>query len=182
MRRRDNRCVNCPSTCPAGGENGFRLHVDLILAGSTPHARAAQQATRTIPIVVPVMGDPVADGLVASLARPGAGGLVTVANGDAAQLDKDSLPMFAFAFTSEPTVPVFTHPLRTECSEADRDVLLVPQRALRIDKAFPGELDGGVHLRPECRWAPPPRLFGNGFRLLRPVMHHLPVLGPLLPY
>jgi putative ABC transport system substrate-binding protein len=48
-----------------------RLNVDLILAGSTPHARAAQQATRTIPIVVPVMGDPVADGLVASLARPG---------------------------------------------------------------------------------------------------------------
>lgn len=48
-----------------------RLKVDLILAPNTPAARAVQQATTTIPIVVAVMGDPVGDGLVASLARPG---------------------------------------------------------------------------------------------------------------
>jgi putative ABC transport system substrate-binding protein len=47
------------------------LNLDLILAPNTPAARAVQRATRTIPIVVPVMGDPVEDGLVASLARPG---------------------------------------------------------------------------------------------------------------
>ncbi len=48
-----------------------RLKVDLIVAGSYPMARAAQQATSTIPIVAPTMSDPVGDGLVASLARPG---------------------------------------------------------------------------------------------------------------
>ncbi len=48
-----------------------RLKVDLIVAGNTPMARAAQQATTTIPIVSMAMGDPVGDGLVASLARPG---------------------------------------------------------------------------------------------------------------
>ena len=48
-----------------------RLKVDLIVAGATPAARAAQQATTTIPIVASAMGDPVGDGLVASLARPG---------------------------------------------------------------------------------------------------------------
>ena len=48
-----------------------RLKPDLIVATNTPAARAAQQATTTIPIVVPVMGDPVGDGLVANLARPG---------------------------------------------------------------------------------------------------------------
>jgi ABC-type uncharacterized transport system substrate-binding protein len=48
-----------------------RLKLDLIIAANTLAARAAQQATTTIPIVVPVMGDPVGDGLVASLARPG---------------------------------------------------------------------------------------------------------------
>jgi putative ABC transport system substrate-binding protein len=48
-----------------------RLQGDLIVAPNTPAARAAQQATTTIPIVTPVMGAPVGDGLVASLARPG---------------------------------------------------------------------------------------------------------------
>jgi putative ABC transport system substrate-binding protein len=45
-------------------------HPDLIVASNTPAARAAKEATTTIPIVVAVMGDPVGDGLVASLARP----------------------------------------------------------------------------------------------------------------
>jgi putative ABC transport system substrate-binding protein len=49
----------------------IRLKVDLIVAGATPTARAAQQATTTIPIVAFAMGDPVGDGLVASLGRPG---------------------------------------------------------------------------------------------------------------
>jgi putative ABC transport system substrate-binding protein len=48
-----------------------RLQVDLIVAPNTSAARAAQQVTTTIPIVAIVMGDPVGDGLVASLARPG---------------------------------------------------------------------------------------------------------------
>ena len=49
----------------------IRLKVDVIVAAPTPAARAAQQATTTIPIVAAVMGDPVGDGLVTSLARPG---------------------------------------------------------------------------------------------------------------
>jgi putative ABC transport system substrate-binding protein len=48
-----------------------RLKVEIIVASNTPAARAAQRTTDTIPIVVPVMGDPVGDRLVASLARPG---------------------------------------------------------------------------------------------------------------
>ncbi len=47
------------------------LKVDLIVAASTPLARAVQQATTTIPIVAPALGDPVGDGFVANLARPG---------------------------------------------------------------------------------------------------------------
>ena len=48
-----------------------RLKVDLIVAPTTPAAIAAKQATSTIPIVFLGAGDPVATGLVPSLARPG---------------------------------------------------------------------------------------------------------------
>jgi putative ABC transport system substrate-binding protein len=47
------------------------LKVDLIVAVSTLGARAAKQATSAIPIVMVYVGDPVGEGLVASLARPG---------------------------------------------------------------------------------------------------------------
>jgi ABC-type uncharacterized transport system substrate-binding protein len=56
---------------PALASELVHLGVDLIVASNSLAARAAQQATGTIPIVVPVMGDAVGDGLVASLARPG---------------------------------------------------------------------------------------------------------------
>jgi len=47
------------------------LKVDLIVANGTPPTRAAKAATTMIPIVMIGAGDPVASGLVASLARPG---------------------------------------------------------------------------------------------------------------
>ena len=45
--------------------------VDVLVAAGTPATRAAQQATKTIPIVMINTADPVANGFVASLARPG---------------------------------------------------------------------------------------------------------------
>jgi ABC-type uncharacterized transport system substrate-binding protein len=48
-----------------------RLQADLIVVTGGPEALAAKKATTTIPIVMVRVGDPVAAGLVASLARPG---------------------------------------------------------------------------------------------------------------
>jgi len=60
-----------PERLPALAAELVALKVDVIVAGSTPHALAAKQATRTLPIVFIGAGDPVTDGLVTSLARPG---------------------------------------------------------------------------------------------------------------
>jgi putative tryptophan/tyrosine transport system substrate-binding protein len=46
-------------------------NVDVLVTTTTPAAIAAEKATRTVPIVVAAMGDPVGTGLVNSLARPG---------------------------------------------------------------------------------------------------------------
>ena len=47
------------------------LKVDVIVAANTPAALAAKRATQAIPIVCPAFPDPVATGLVTSIARPG---------------------------------------------------------------------------------------------------------------
>src|SRR4249919_2371691 len=48
-----------------------RLKVDILVTASTPAAQAVQQATKSIPIVLTNVSDPVESGLVSSLARPG---------------------------------------------------------------------------------------------------------------
>ena len=48
-----------------------RLNVAVIVTTGSPPTRAAQQATKTIPVVMTVVGDPLEGGFVASLAQPG---------------------------------------------------------------------------------------------------------------
>ena len=56
---------------PALAAQLVRLNPDVLVTHATPSIRAAQQATSTIPIVMGTSDDPVALGLVKSLARPG---------------------------------------------------------------------------------------------------------------
>jgi putative tryptophan/tyrosine transport system substrate-binding protein len=73
------------------------LKVDLIVTGGIPPTRAAQQATKTIPIIMGNVGDPIAAGFVASLARPGGNitGLTQITSeleGKRLELLKEALP------------------------------------------------------------------------------------------
>lgn len=60
-----------PKALAAIMEELVRTKVDVIVAMCTPEAVAAKKATTTIPVVVAAVGDPVAAGLVESLAKPG---------------------------------------------------------------------------------------------------------------
>jgi len=93
---------------PALAAELARLKVDLIVAVATPGARASQQATTTIPIVGVAMGDPVRDGLVASLARPGAN--VTGSTFLGPELVPKRLELFKEALPSILRVAVLWHP------------------------------------------------------------------------
>jgi putative ABC transport system substrate-binding protein len=77
-----------------------RLNVDVLMASSTAEALALKNATRTIPIVFIVSTDPVADGLVDSLARPGGNvtgvtTIVTALAGKRLELLKETVPKLA---------------------------------------------------------------------------------------
>jgi putative ABC transport system substrate-binding protein len=85
-----------------------RLNLDLIVASNTPAALAAKQATTAIPIVVPVMGDPVGDGLASSLARPG--GNVTGMTFLGPELATKRLELLKQAFPTMSRVAALWHP------------------------------------------------------------------------
>jgi len=72
-----------------------RLKVDLILTNGTRAARAAKEATKAIPIVFNLGEDPVANGLVASFARPGGnltGFVIGLYDEKALEVLKEALP------------------------------------------------------------------------------------------
>jgi putative tryptophan/tyrosine transport system substrate-binding protein len=60
-----------PDRLPQLAAELVRLNVDVIVAPAGPSVLAAKDATKTIPIVMTNPADPVGEGMVASLARPG---------------------------------------------------------------------------------------------------------------
>jgi putative ABC transport system substrate-binding protein len=107
-----------------------RLKVALIVAaGGEPVARAAKQATQTIPIVMTNVGDPVVTGIVGSLARPGGNvtGLVTFAP----ELSGKRLELLKEAFPRLSRVAIFRNPVNREHDEPMR-VILVTGHALGV--------------------------------------------------
>src|SRR5438552_13070245 len=112
-----------------------RLKVDVIVATGDA-AVAAKQATTAIPIVMPIITDPVRLGLVASLARPGGNvtGLATQNDelpGKWLELVKETLPKVS-------RVAVLFHPtydrgVQLKASEAAARSLRVHLQALKVE-------------------------------------------------
>ena len=100
-----------------------RLKVDIIVAWQTPPAQAAKQATKEIPIVMTGVGDPVATGLIASLAHPG--GNVTGNTAIAAELQAKVVELIRETLPSARRVTVlanatdpFTKPFLAQIEQA----------------------------------------------------------------
>ena len=61
-----------PTRLPALAADLVQQNVDVLLTAGTESTDAARKATKTIPVVMAAVGDPIAAGFIASLARPGA--------------------------------------------------------------------------------------------------------------
>jgi len=86
-----------------------RLKVDIIVTWFTPPALAAKQATREIPIVIALAGNPVENGLVETLDRPG--GNVTGMSGVGAELASKSVELIQELLSSARRVAALANAL-----------------------------------------------------------------------
>jgi putative ABC transport system substrate-binding protein len=121
---------------PALAAELVALKVDVIVAGGTPLILAAKQATRTLPIVFAAASDPVTDGLVTSLARPG--GNVTGLSNIAPELVGKRLELLKQAVPGVSRVAVLWQPGATG-ERTEKDMLKgaeVAARALGVRLQF----------------------------------------------
>jgi ABC-type uncharacterized transport system substrate-binding protein len=99
--------------------------VDVVVATFSPCALAAKQATTNIPIVMAAVADPIAVGLVASLARPGGNitgfsSMAAETAGKSVELFRDMLPSIGrVAALANPSDP-FTTPFLEQVQLAGR--------------------------------------------------------------
>jgi len=125
-----------------------RLRVDVIVAVVTQASLAAKNATKTIPIVMLAVGDPVGAGLVASLAKPG--GNITGTSfqnvegaGKSLEFLKNAIPKLRLvAVLWNPANPVYQAQIVKATEAAARGLgiqlrMLAARDANEIDKAFP---------------------------------------------
>jgi putative tryptophan/tyrosine transport system substrate-binding protein len=132
------------------------LKVDVIAAGGSQAVRAAQQATRTIPIVMAASSDPIGSGFVASLAQPG-GNITGLslqtpdASGKRLELLKEVLPGLArVAMLLNPDDPPALLALKE--TEAAAEILGIKLQVAEVRS--PGDFDAAfvsaVAIRPQA--------------------------------
>jgi putative ABC transport system substrate-binding protein len=114
-----------------------QLDMDLIVGAGSGAAHAAQQATRTLPIVFPTSNEPVEIGLVVSLARPG--GNVTGLSLMAPQLGAKRLELVSQTVPGLARVGVLANPVELslphDWAEVEHAAEILGVRLLRVEAA-----------------------------------------------
>jgi putative ABC transport system substrate-binding protein len=121
------------------------LKVDLIVASGSPASFAAKKVTNTIPIVMgSINADPVATGLIASLARPG--GNITGITEMAPQLSGKRLQLLKETVPNISRVAVFWNPLNPAYDPILKDLAVVAQtmgmELQRLEVRVPEDFEG----------------------------------------
>lgn len=123
-----------------------KLKVDVIVTTDTPATRAAQQATKTIPIVMANIIDPVASGFVQNLARPG--GNITGLTNQTSDASPKSIELLAAILPGVSRIAVLLNPVNSghpgflkslQSAVAKTSIKLVPVQAdtsQSIERAF----------------------------------------------
>jgi putative ABC transport system substrate-binding protein len=122
------------------------LKVDVIVVGTTPAIKAVAEKTKTIPIVMTVVADPVADGFVQSLGHPGGNvtGLTIISpelSGKRIELLREAVPRLSrLAVLWNPTNPTHVAAMReSQATTRTLGLQTVPvavQAAADVDGAF----------------------------------------------
>jgi putative tryptophan/tyrosine transport system substrate-binding protein len=126
-----------------------RLNLDAIVAANDAAGHAAQRVTKTAPIVIPFMTDPVGDGFVVSLARPG--GNITGLTNQSADLTAKRLQLLKEAIPAISRMAVLT-------DAADKSYRQVAREAEAAARAL------GVH--PQSREVTSPRALEDAFEMM----------------
>ena len=108
-----------------------RLKVDVLVTAGTPSILAAKSATTTIPIVMASGGDPVATGLVTSLARPG--GNVTGMAGFSPELMVKRLELLKDVFPRARQVAVLFNPDNPSHIKISLPVMDAAAKSLKLE-------------------------------------------------
>src|SRR5215831_11761450 len=121
------------------------LKPDVIVTYSTPAVRAFKKATSTIPIVAVTVGDPVGNGLAASLARPG--GNVTGLSNPGQDISPKYLELLIAMYPKLARVAVLVNPGNKVFSSVGMPGIQAAARSTRvqamtIEARSPGEIEG----------------------------------------
>jgi putative ABC transport system substrate-binding protein len=162
------------------------LKVDLIVASGSPASFAAKEATGTIPIVMPSLNaDPVATGLIVSLARPGGNitGITEMApqlSGKRIQLLKDIVPALSrVAVFWNPLNPAYGPILRDLEAAAQTMAVELRRLEVRVPEDFEGAFATAVRYRAGALIAPGDPLVTNRPRMFADLAlkYRLPTMG-----
>ena len=147
------------------------LRIDVIVTATTPAVQAAQRATRTIPIVIAMIADPVEAGLVASLSRPGGNttglsNLAPLVDGKRLQLLKEILPRtMAVGFVMDPANFALTIRFREMHAAAQKLGIVLHAVTVRDSRELEGAIEGATKEGAGAFFVPTPTFIAYGRRV-----------------